>query len=106
MYGLVSFLAVQRKSEMAIRVAVGAAPADVFRLVLSEGARLGLLGVAVGAVVALALTRTISGLLYDVPPTDPLAYGAVALLLILVPAMASMLPARRAARVDPMRDLA
>ncbi len=105
-YGLVSFLAVQRKSEMAIRVAVGAAPADVFRLVLSEGARLGLLGVAVGAVVALALTRTISGLLYDVPPTDPLAYGAVALLLILVPAMASMLPARRAARVDPMRDLA
>jgi predicted permease len=105
-YGLVSYLAVQRKSEMAIRVAVGASPADVFRLVLSEGARLGLIGVALGAVVALALTRTISGLLYDVPATDPLAFGGVALLLILVPAIASTLPARRAARVDPMRDLA
>ncbi|HSK17621.1 MAG TPA: ABC transporter permease [Longimicrobiales bacterium] len=104
LYGVVSYVVVQRTHEIGIRTALGAAAADVARMVVMQGMRLALIGVAIGAVLALVLARLLSTMLF-VSPADPLAIAGTAVLLTVVAAVASWLPARRAARVDPLTAL-
>jgi len=101
-YGVVSYSVNQRTQEIGIRVALGAGSNDVARLVLREGLLLAGLGVAAGLAAALASTRVLRSLLFEVTPTDPATLGAVAGLLLTVALAATLLPARRATRVDPM----
>lgn len=101
-YGVMSHSVSQRKREIGIRMALGARVQDVLRLVVSQGMILAFAGVAAGLAGALALTRLMSGLLYGTRPTDPATFVAVVLLLSAVAAAASYVPARRAARVDPV----
>jgi len=101
-YGVVSYSVNQRTQEMGIRIAVGAERGDVLRLVLGQGARAALLGIAAGIAAALVLTRLMASLLFGVSATDPLTFLEVATLLTLVALSASYIPARRAMRVDPM----
>jgi len=104
-YGVVSYMAVQRTREVGIRIALGAQSADVFRLFLREALGLAVVGVAVGLALAAGATRLLSGMLFGVRPTDPLTYLAVSALLALVVLAASAVPARRAARTNPMEAL-
>ena len=101
-YGLLSYQTARRTPEIGIRLAIGAQPADVLRLVLRQGTALAVLGAALGAAAALALTRYVQSFLFEVRPGDPLTIAAVAILLITVALVASYIPARRAAKVDPM----
>jgi putative ABC transport system permease protein len=101
-YGVTSYSVTQRTSEIGIRVALGAQPADVFRILVGEGLRFALIGVAVGLVGALILTRLLASFLYGVSASDPLIFLSVAFLMIAISAAASFFPARRATRVDPM----
>jgi putative ABC transport system permease protein len=101
-YGVTSYGVSQRTQEIGVRLALGARQADVLKLVVGNGLTLALIGVAAGAVTALALTHFLSTILYGVRPTDPLTFTGVACLLAAVAGLASYLPARRAARVDPM----
>ena len=101
-YGVISYSVAQRSREIGIRMALGARRQEVLLLVVGQGAKLALAGVAIGIAGGLMLTRLMSGLLYGVQATDPLTYGAVAILLMLVALAACFLPARRAMRVDPM----
>jgi ABC-type antimicrobial peptide transport system permease subunit len=101
-YGVISYLVGQRTHEIGVRVALGAQQSDVLKLVLGHGAKMALLGVAVGLLAALALTRLMSNQLFGVSPHDPLTFAAVATLLMFVALAACYLPARRATRVDPI----
>lgn len=102
LFGLVSYSVARRTHEIGIRMALGAEKGDVLTMVLGQGLRLALIGVAIGIAGALALTRFIVSLLYGVTPTDPLTFVAVSLILISVALAACFIPARRAAKVDPM----
>ena len=104
-YGVTSYAVSQRTHEIGVRMALGARESDVFRLIVGHGLTLGLVGVGLGVAGALILTRFLAGLLYGIRPTDPLTYLAVSLLLAAVAALASYIPARRAAKVDPMEAL-
>jgi putative ABC transport system permease protein len=104
-YGVVSYSVSQRRREMGLRIALGATTASVVRRVVGEGLRSAGVGVALGLVGALLLGRVLSGFLFGVEATDPLTFAGVAVLLLLVAASASYLPARRAAAVDPGRAL-
>jgi putative ABC transport system permease protein len=101
-YGVVAYSVTQRTHEIGVRMAIGARPADVVGMVLREGGRLAVGGVAVGSVVAVAGARLIRGLLFEVSATDPLTFAGVAIGLLGVALLASYIPARRATRVDPM----
>ena len=101
-FGLISYSVSQRTHEIGVRMALGAERADVLALILGQGLKLVLIGVGVGIAGALALTRFLSSLLYDVRPTDPLTFAVVSILLVLIGLLACYLPARRAMRVDPM----
>jgi ABC-type antimicrobial peptide transport system permease subunit len=101
-YGVLSYAALLRTQEFGVRLALGATAGDVLRLTISQGFRLIAMGVGLGIVGALAITRLIGTLLYNVTPTDPISFTAVVLLLGLVGLLACYLPARRASRVDPM----
>jgi putative ABC transport system permease protein len=105
LYGVLSYVVGQRQNEIGIRMALGARMEQVAGLVMRQSLRLALAGVAVGLVAALAVTRALRSLLFEVSPTDPVTLAVVSLLLIVVALVASYLPARRAARVDPMLAL-
>jgi putative ABC transport system permease protein len=105
LYGVVSYLVVQREREIGVRVALGARPRDVLSLVMRGTLRWCLYGIAIGAAGAFVLTRFIASLLFGVSPTDPVTFLVVGAVLAAVAALASFLPARRAALIDPMRSL-
>ena len=102
LYGVMSFTVLQRTHEIGIRVALGAGRSDVLQMVLSNSLALTGVGLAIGMIGASVLTRLLQNLLYEVKPTDPVTLVAVSVILIAVSALASYIPARRAARVDPM----
>ena len=102
LYGVVSYSVARRTNEMGIRLALGATSGGVLRMVLRESLWLVLIGVAIGVVATLVSTRFISSLLFGVSATDPVTVAGATLLLVLVAALASLLPALRASRVDPM----
>jgi len=105
MYAVISYLAAQRTREIGIRMALGASPGDVQRIVLADGVRAAAAGVVVGALATIAAGRILAAHLYGVSPADPLTFAAVAAVLLGVAGAASVVPARRAARVDPLRAL-
>ena len=104
-YGVLAYLVNQRQREIGVRIALGASPGEVSRMIVGRGITLTVAGVAIGLVGALALGRFLSGVLYGVRPTDPPTFVAVAAILLSVAAIASWLPARKAARVDPAMAL-
>jgi predicted permease len=105
LYGLLAFTVGRRRHEFGIRLALGARPGDVMRAVLVEGGALSAAGVGLGLVLAVAIGRSLSELLFGVGPLDALTYGAIAALLTVAALSACYVPARRAARVDPMEAL-
>jgi putative ABC transport system permease protein len=102
LYGVVSYSVAQRSHEFGIRMALGAAKGDILSLIGAQGFRLAMAGVIVGMAGALTLTRVLTNLLFGITPTDPLTFGAVVLMLVGVTLLACYIPARRAAKVDPM----
>jgi predicted permease len=101
-YGVISYLTGQRTHEIGVRVALGASSNDVLRMVLGEGLKITLIGIAIGLAAAFGLTRLITTLIYGVGTTDPITFAGVAILLSAVALLACYIPARRAMRVDPM----
>jgi putative ABC transport system permease protein len=104
-YGVIAFAVAQRTREIGIRVALGADGGAVLRLVIGQGAALTAAGLAVGLIAALAATRVLHALLFDVAPSDPMTFGAVVMLLAVAALVASWIPARRAARLQPSAAL-
>jgi putative ABC transport system permease protein len=101
-YGVMSYAVVQRTHEIGVRMALGARPSDVLRLIVGEGAKLALAGIAIGLGASWGLSRFLRSLLFEVAPTDPVTFAAVSVLLLIVAIAACYLPARKALRVDPV----
>ncbi len=102
LYGVLSYSVAQRRQEIGLRMALGARRGDVVRLVVAYGAKLTLVGLVLGLAAAFALTRLMGSLLYDVSASDPLTFAAISLILIAVALAATLIPALRATRVDPI----
>jgi len=102
LFGVMGYLVAQRRHEIGLRMALGARPRDIFGLIVGQGMLLALAGVAIGLLGAFWLTRALEKLLYEVKPTDPTAFVGAIVLLLAVTALACLIPARRAMRVDPM----
>jgi putative ABC transport system permease protein len=101
-YGVMAYSVVQRTQEIGIRLALGAQRSDVFKLILGQGTLVTVLGLTLGVAGALALSRLMTSLLFEVAPTDPLTFAAVTICLTIVSLAACYIPARRATRVDPL----
>jgi ABC-type antimicrobial peptide transport system permease subunit len=101
LYSVIAYNVTQRSHELGVRIALGAQNAQVLRLVLSSGLRVAAAGILIGGAIALVASRFIAPLLYHVSPRDPLVYGGAATILFAVAALACLIPARRATRVDP-----
>jgi len=104
-YGVIAYSVTQRQHEIGVRMALGAGQSDVLKLIVKLGLKLSLLGIAIGLVVAFAVTRIMATLLYGVTPTDLVTFTGTAVLLIFVAVLASVIPARRATRLDPIETL-
>jgi ABC-type antimicrobial peptide transport system permease subunit len=104
-YGVISYFVGQRGQEVGIRMALGAQRRDVLWLILGQGARMAVIGVAIGVIASLVLTRLMSSMLYGVRAYDPLTFAGVASLVIAVAVLACYVPAMRATRVDPVTAL-
>ena len=104
-YGVMAYAVTQRTQEIGVRMALGAGRADVLRLILSLGFRLILAGAAIGIAGALATTRLLASLLFETAPLNPLIFSMAAALLVVIAVLASYLPARRAASIDPINAL-
>jgi putative ABC transport system permease protein len=104
-FGVISYAVAQRTQEIGVRRALGAGTAGVMRLVLTQSLGLAAIGVAIGLAGALAVSRILRSMLFGVTPTDTLTFASVAAGLLAVAFLASYLPARRAARIDPLRAL-
>jgi len=102
LYGVMSYAVSWRTHEIGIRMALGAQQTNVLALVVRQGMTMALLGLAIGLVGALALSRLLRGLLFGVSPTDPTTFAGVSILLLLVSMLACLIPARRATQVDPI----
>jgi ABC-type antimicrobial peptide transport system permease subunit len=105
LYGVVAYVVTQRTNEIGIRIALGADPRGIQRLVVFQSLRAVLIGLGLGLVGAIAVTGILRSLLYEVKPGDPTTFAVVTLLLVLVALAAAFIPARRAARVDPVLAL-
>ena len=105
LYGVLSYLVAERTREIGVRMALGARAEQVSRMVLRQGVRVVFAGVAIGLVTALLTTQALGTLLYEVRAIDPLTYAAASIVMVGVGLLASYVPARRAARVDPMISL-
>jgi len=105
LYGVLSTLVRQRTAEIGVRMALGAAPSRIFRLMVGKGLYLSVIGIAIGLIGAFALTRLLASMLVEVKPTDPVTFVSVAVLFLLIAIMASWLPALRAAGLDPTTAL-
>jgi predicted permease len=101
-YGVISYSVAERTREIGVRMALGAQRPDVLRLVLAQGMKLALIGVALGLIASFGLTRLMKSLLFEVSATDPLTFTAISILLVFVAALACWIPARRATKVDPL----
>jgi len=105
LYGVLATSVRQRTAEIGVRMALGAAPSRIFRLMVGKGLYLSAIGIAIGLVAAFVLTRVLASMLVEVRPTDPVTFAAVALLFLVIALMASWLPARRASGLDPTAAL-
>ena len=105
LYGVLATVVRQRSPEIGVRMALGATPASVFRLLIGQGLRLSAAGIALGLLAALGLTRVMISMLVGVKPTDPITYAAMVAIFLVIAAFASWIPARRAATLDPTRAL-
>jgi ABC-type antimicrobial peptide transport system permease subunit len=105
LYGLIAYSVSQRRHEFGVRVALGAAQSTIVRLVVGEGLHLAAAGVGIGLVVAIAASRLLVGLVVGVEPQDPVTFASVTLVLVAATLLATYIPARRAAAVDPIEAL-
>lgn len=104
-YGVIAYSVTQRAQEMGVRLALGASSRDILRLIIGQAMRISLLGVGLGLIAAVGLTRVMTSLLFEVSATDPVVFVGLAILLIAVTLVASYIPARRATKVDPLEAL-
>jgi putative ABC transport system permease protein len=105
LYGVLATSVRQRTAEIGVRMALGAAPSRIFRLMVGKGLYLSVIGIAIGLLAAFALTRVLASMLVEVKPTDPVTFVFVSVLFLLIAVIASWLPAHRAAGLDPTTAL-